>query len=136
VGVGWCGVDGVAGDLVMEIKLFEIRDRATFIPAMAIKLRNRTPEEFYLLRRAGFSAEQIGWREEDFEPYIVLTRLVGGEANYDAFSWGNRTMQTAHLHMINYWSQLTSGDVIDVEFILSETTEMKKSERENEWKIS
>ena len=114
----------------MEIKLLEIRDRATFIPAMAIHLRNRTPSEFFLLRRAGYSAEQIGGREEDVEPYIILCTLTGTEANYDPFEWRNqRTMGTAHRYIIEHWKELESGQVVDVEFVLGETTTPKMSEQ-------
>lgn len=52
----------------MEVKLFEIRDRGTFIPAMAIKLGPSVPHmhedeqfvaEMFLLRRAGYNEEQL-----------------------------------------------------------------------------
>ncbi|MCR4300853.1 MAG: hypothetical protein NUV51_04520 [Sulfuricaulis sp.] len=123
--------EGAAGREVMEMKLFEIRDKATFIPAMAIKLRNRTPEEFWLLRHAGYAAEQIGGRDEDVEPYVILCKLDGVEAHYDSFDWPNqRTMGTAHRYIIANWRDLTSSDVVDVQFILGETIARKRSERE------
>lgn len=120
----------------MDIKLFEIRDRATCIPAMAVRLRNRTPAEFFLLRRAGYSAEQIGGPEEfpgklahDREPYVILMKLDGVEAQYDPFAWRNfRTLGHAHSHIITHWHELASGDVVDVEFLLGETTTKKASE--------
>ena len=64
----------------MIVKLIEIRDRATFIPAMTILLRNRDEAEFWLLRRAGYSAEAIGGRAGDVEPYVLLVKLDGVEA--------------------------------------------------------
>ena len=112
----------------MTIKLFEIRDRATLIPAMAVHLRNRDEAEFFLLRRAGYGADEIGGREEDVEPYIVLWCLTGGPAECDPFHWSNRTMQTAHRYLIEHWRDVSSGAVIDVEFILGESKSPKLSE--------
>jgi hypothetical protein len=117
----------------MDIKLLEIRDRGTFIPAMAIHLRNRDPQEFFLLRRAGYSPEQIGGRAEDVEPYVILCKLVEVEAHYDSYDWPNqRTMGNAHRYIIEHWTELASGDVVDVEYALGETKTAKASERVNE----
>lgn len=118
----------------MTVKLVEIRDSATCIPAMAVHLRNRDEAEFFLLR-AGYSKEQIGGREDDVEPYIILWRLVGGEANYDPYGWTNRTMAHAHKYLIDHWREVTSGDVVDVEFILGESQAPKRSERLGETNI-
>ena len=112
----------------MTVKLIEIRDRATFIPAMAIHLRNRTPREFYLLRRAGYSAEQIGCREGDYEPYVVLVKLDGCQAEYDPYAWGTRTMTGAHAHLLANWDSVSSGDVVDVEFLTGERPTPRESE--------
>ncbi len=120
----------------MNVKLLEIRDRATFIPAMAIRLRNQTPEEFFLLRRAGYSAEAIGGPEETpgklafhITPYIILCKLDGVEGHLDSFDWPNqRTMGTAHRYIIEHWADIHSGDVVDVEYVLGETTAPKHSE--------
>lgn len=118
----------------MTIKLLEIRDRATFIPAMAIRLFSMHEREFYLLRRAGFSKEALtGQKDYDGDPYIVLVKFTDFETNYDPFCWRNdRTMGTVHRHIIEHWSSIESGDVIDVEFILGETTTSKCSERLDE----
>lgn len=134
------------GYLRFPTKLFEIRDRATFIPVIATRLLVRTrahwhgvdpqrdsqfnvddESEQYLLRRAGYG-EQITDRSE--LPYIFVARLAGGApATYDPYDWANRTMTTAHQHMIDHWDDLVSGQVIDVEHILGETEQPKVSER-------
>ena len=117
----------------MEVKLFEIRDRGTFIPVMAVRLivnemGDAGEVEFFLLRRAGYSKDQILISQA--EPYIILCKLDGIEAQYDPFAWPNRrTMGTVHRHIIDLWQELKSGDVIDVEFLLGETQTPKKSER-------
>lgn len=169
----------------MEVKLLEIRDRNTFIATMAVRLFGRTAREVFLLRRAGYSREQVTGitDEKDLtcpecgytvgadlvkdlhkmfpaglpcmntyghksgrivmmepkmgiggtytgEPYVILAKLDGVEAQYDPFRWPNfRTLGNAHQHIIEHWSELTSGDVVDVEFILGESKEPKQSER-------
>jgi hypothetical protein len=108
---------------MLKTKLFEIRDRATFIPCIGIWIDTRDSDvnaEFYLIRRAGY---------DEAYPLLLLTRLDGGgKAQYDAYDWGDRTMQVAHDYIQNHWDELQSGDVVDVEFILGETTTPKESE--------
>lgn len=108
----------------MQTKILELRDKATFIPVVAIDMNPTSDSrELYLLRRAGYSC--------DAHPIILLTRADGGAtAEYDPFSWSqSRTWRTAHLWITDHWRELDNGDVVDVEFILGETTERKLSER-------
>lgn len=116
----------------MISKLFEIRDAATFIPVIATRLIvNETgslgEQELWLLRRAGYDETQV--TVSAAEPYIILCKLDGVDARYDPFDWNSRTMKTAHLDIRDNWDELTSGDVIDVEFIKGESLTPKKSER-------
>ena len=106
----------------MQTKILEIRDRATFIPAMAIKLESENEGQRYLLRRAGYSTEFSD---------VILVKLEGCDATYDPYKWGcgARTMQAAHLWIRENYDALSDGEVIDVEFILSETDKPKLSER-------
>ncbi len=108
---------------MLQTKLFEIRDRATCIPVVAIfcsrSEQELNDEENFLLGRAGYGK---------FNDCIFLARLVGGDANYDPYQWGNRTMQTAHSYIEDNWEELVSGAVVDVEFVLHETSEPKVSE--------
>jgi hypothetical protein len=109
----------------MEIKTFEIRDRATFIPVIAIKPGPRNEAERYLWGRAGY-----GTSAENQSNYVLVSR-IGGEANtltYDTF-WANRTMSTAHQYIKDNWDILVNGQVIDVEYILGETKRPKASEQ-------
>lgn len=108
--------------MTFETKLFEVRDAGTFIPVMAVRFVTNIRDEHYLLRRAGYG---VG------SPYVLLTNLVTGKTNYDPYDWGNRTLANAHKAIDEGWSDLTSGDVIDVEFILKESTTKKVSERES-----
>ncbi len=105
----------------METKLFELRDKATFIPIIAIKMRSNESQEKWLLRRAGYG--------EDFDLFLVTALNGYSQARYDKFEWQNRTWTYAHDHIEKNWNSLNSGDVIDVEYLLNETKEPKTSER-------
>jgi hypothetical protein len=118
----------------MIIKCFEVRDRGTFVPVVAIKM---VPigwpsllydnQETYLLRRAGYGFEHTS---------ILLCRMEASgthsmNATYDPWAWdsSSRTMNAAHQYIEKNFDKLDSGDVIDVEFILGETKKKKISER-------
>lgn len=105
----------------MIVKLLEVRDRATFLPVYAISTEPSNQGQNYLLRRMGFNSGDA----------IILARLNGETpSSADAYFWNDRTMQTAHLYIDEHFTELKDGDVIDVEFILGESTEKKISERE------
>lgn len=114
----------------MKSKALEIRDRITFIAALAVDMNPNLPDETrsyetqrYLLRRCGYACNG--------QPNIILTRLDGNAkaAFNDPYSYDDRTWRTAHLYIIKHWSELKDGDVVDVEFILGETDKAKISER-------
>lgn len=115
----------------MLSKALEVRDRATFIPVLAVDMNPAAGDndyyhqQLYLLRRAGYAC--------DGRPMIVLTclRAKNDPANYDPYGWETqaRTISEAHKYIIEHWAELRDGDVIDVEYILGETTAPKVSER-------
>lgn len=108
----------------MEAKTFEVRDRATFLPMLAVRLNPGNEGDRYLLSRTGY-----GRTSTEQGRYILLTALTGGEGSYDPFGWGsNRTRKIAHQHIVENWDLLESGQVIDVQYILGETAESKQSE--------
>lgn len=112
----------------METKLFEVRDRMTFIPVICMKLLPENQEERYLLAMAGY-----GIRAEKQGEYILMSKL--NELRFEDGPWGHsgypivRTMGTAHHHIIKHWDELKTGDVIDVEFIMGDTDAPKISQR-------
>ena len=121
----------------MEVKLFEVRDRATFMPVMAIRLTKlltgdspdytdkQEEAERFLLARAGYGTEH-GVQEK----YILLLPLAGGHGTWTSDPYDERpTLQQAHLHILNNWNWLKTGDVIDVEYITGQTSSPKVSER-------
>ena len=99
----------------MITKTIELRDRMTFIPAIAILVSG---DDGYLARRAGYE-----------RPCVLFGRLDGnGPLRCDAFEWNDRTYHVAHLYIEEHFSELPDGAVVDVAFILGETTEPKTSE--------
>src|SRR5678809_299635 len=100
----------------MTTKLFEIRDRGTLVPALAIQV---SKADGWLMERAGFG----------HQPMVYLVMLATQECAYDPFQWKHRrTMGTAHHYIEAHWDKLQDGALIDVEFILGETTTPKTSE--------
>lgn len=125
----------------MQSKALEVRDEGTFIPVLAVDMNPVKPNSWddtitatstnydsiaqrYLLRRVGYPC--------DGRPNVLLTRLSGdGQATNDPYGWkdGCRTLPVAHHWIIDNWASLSDGDVVDVQFILGETTVKKLSER-------
>ena len=120
----------------MQVKALEVRDRNTFIAVLAVDMNPSTGEppmsedqyngRLYLLRRCGYPC--------DGRANILMTRLDGnGQATNDPYAWadGSRTLKVAHNYIIDNWNNLRNGDVVCVEWILSERSEPKVSERVN-----
>ena len=118
----------------MRAKVIEIRDRGTFIAALAVDMNpsgwryesdgtDAIEAQRYLLRRCGYPC--------DGRPNICITHLSasGRPAWNDPYAWGDRTYQVAHHYIIDHWDDLKDGDVVDVEYILGETATKKVSER-------
>jgi hypothetical protein len=103
----------------MIIKAVEIRDRHTFIPAIAIRMIAANDAQGYLMRHVGFHGDGV-----------VLMRLNDQEAHSDPYDWrsGSRTMPQAHLWLLEHFDEIEDGSVIDVEYILGESSAPKTSE--------
>ena len=109
----------------MDTKVFEIRDRSTYVAVIAIKMvpGSDADEGYerrrYMLRRCGY----------DFAyPQIMLLRIDGGKCSHDPYHWDDRTMHTAHKFIAEHFDGLKDGQVIDVEYILGETDLPKEPE--------
>ena len=106
----------------MKAKTLEIRDEATFIPCLAVDVNPDNEGQRYLMRRCGYPC--------DGQPNVIVTRLDGsGPASNDPYYCGGRTWPVAHDYIIDHWDSLSDGDVVDVSFILGESTTPKLSER-------
>lgn len=114
---------------MLNTKLFEIRDRGTFLPIMATKLMPCL-DNAYEAKRERYLLSRTGFRNDEF---VMLCKINAegfrGDASYDEFTWNSRTLAQAHSYIIKNWFALKSGDVIDVEFILGETSMPKQSEQ-------
>lgn len=105
----------------VETKLIELRDSATFIPAIATLMESGDTKERYLLNRAGYRGTRC----------VLLTSLLGGRrVEYDCYSWDCDPWRTAHNWLTDHWDEVQTGDVIDAEFLRGETKQPKLSERE------
>lgn len=98
-----------------NIRVVEIRDRATFIPALAIKLVPANPEERVLFKEIGYHSVS--------NPCIILMSLAlpSHAARYSG-DWRGaaRTMPVAHKWIEDNWDLVMDNHVIDVEYILKE----------------
>jgi hypothetical protein len=107
----------------MEVKLFEVRDRGTFLPVMVTKFRANTEAEAFILHRAG----GLGSPEAFSTFFLELNSLENGSA--DPYIHPSDTRKIAHQYIEQHWDQLSTGDVIDVEYITGQTDATKVSER-------
>lgn len=106
----------------MHALALEVRDHGTFIAVLAVELRPENEGQRYLIRREGYRLDGVR--------NIIITALGGrGKATNDCYEWGDRTWATAHRYIIENWASLHDGDVVDVAYILGETTAPKVSER-------
>lgn len=112
-----------------DVKMFEVRDEGTTMVVIALKPNPGHESERWGWARSGYGVEAEAQRN-----YVLLAPLHAGEGYLvcDPFKHpGNaRTLPKAHLHIIECWDYLVSGDVIDVQYLLRETAEPKVSERE------
>lgn len=98
-----------------NIKLVEIRDRATFIPAFAIRMIPEADCEKFLM-------SMVGYRDY-FDPCIILISIEApwhSARHWDEWTNSPRTMKVAHRFIEENWNDIKNGEVIDVEFILKE----------------
>jgi hypothetical protein len=101
----------------MTTKAFEIRDRATFIPAIAVRLDPADERERYLIARCGFGVTPSAQAQ-----WIMLLKPLSDEAEWMPHRWSTNTMRTAHAYIFEHFAKLPSGAVIDCEFIRGETS--------------
>ena len=104
----------------IESKMFEIRDSGTHITAVCTRMISGDEAEHYGLRRMGYADEN---------PLVVMVPLHNMErTGYDPYMH-SRTLFTAHKYITENFCTLTTGEVIDVQFILGETATKKQTER-------
>ena len=105
-----------------NIKVVEIRDRATFIPAFAIKMLPSDEKELFLFKGAGYGV---------LHPCVMLVSIKApwqsARCSDDWKSNMGRTMYVAHQWIENNFDEIENCQVIDVEFLLKEVDKPCKS---------
>lgn len=116
----------------MDAKAFEIRDKGTFIPCVGIRMklggtksRAELAAQRYLLHRAGYSLFVPSFSK----PLVLFGRMHSGIFHHDCNQWRDRTMRVAHKYIEENWDSLPIGAVVDVRFVLGETSEPEKPKR-------
>lgn len=112
----------------MQVKLFEVRDRATMIAAIAVRasLADKQGDDLdarrFLLGNAGFNGGG--------DDVVFFGRLDDMKLTYRTEDWkGSRTMGAAAAHVAQNFDALTDGQVIDVRVLLGEEAEPARSDR-------
>ena len=105
----------------MITKVVEVRDRMTYIPAVATSLKYS-----YINQAANKILNNSGiWSHNDI---VILTHLDRNKSSMDPYEWNDRTMKTAHDYIVKNWEFINNSDVIDVEYILGETSDKKENQ--------
>jgi len=132
----------------MQVKMFEVLDRATLIPVVAVLMEPSSScgcvcsehgvgcvkcdcfqhpvgssSEAWLLRRSGFN---------DHNGLVTMFKASSRSVDsvtYDPYDWTNRTLKTAHHYIQHNWDKLRTGQVIDVQYVLGEYPTPRRSER-------
>lgn len=103
----------------MKIKVFEVRDRGTMIPVLAIKLEPDNIKQQKLLQHVGYIP---------FVSYYLMLHLTSFVFKYDSHAWNDRTLGRAHHFIEQNFDSMVDGQVIDIEYILGETQTPKVSD--------
>jgi hypothetical protein len=98
-------------------KVFEVRDRATCIPVLAIKMVAHNPIEHTFLWSKGYP---LGL---DCIPSVIMMRLDDQRGSSDPYWWKDRTHQVAHNYIYDNFDNIPNGGVVDVRVILGEEKE-------------
>ena len=107
----------------MNVKILEVRDEGTMFGLLCVDMNPDNEAQRYFLRRVGYPC--------DGRPNIAITHLSANGRPFwnDPWGWKDRTYKVAHTYIIEHWGELQDGDVVDVAYILGETTTKKISER-------
>jgi len=116
----------------MDVKFFEVRDRGTHMFCMGT-LIGISPEQFEKDSTAAKRVTRMLVRG-GYAPgpgHMIMFGSMSEPCRFscDPYEHGKtRTLGAAHDFVAEHWDLLKTGDVIDVEYILGETCEIKESE--------
>jgi|ERR1019366_812404 hypothetical protein len=107
----------------MKTKIIEIQGKTFKTVALATQMLGDNKAQSECLRTAGFT-------ENKSFPSVVLLLLdknkqvaTNNPYNWEKLGYEPQTMLKAHTHIIERFTELSDGDIVDVESILRETTE-------------
>ena len=105
----------------LESKVLEVRDIATHIDVLAIRMLAKNGiQNYYIHVRSGYP--------KDGSCIAMMNLNDCAPGNVDPYAWGDRTYATAHHYIYEHFGELKDGDVVDVEYILGEKPTKKISE--------
>ena len=97
----------------LDSKVLEVRDSATHIPVLAIRMLAKNGIQNYYIH------DHLGYPKDG--SCIAVVKLNDCDGNCDPYAWtGSRTMGVAHHYIYDHFDELSDGDVVDVEYILGE----------------
>ena len=107
----------------MKAKMLEVRDSMTCMPCLAVSFHTDNPDDAHLMWRSG-------WGHYGNGEVLVMFPSCDKEARIDPMTWPqtSRTRRIAHEYIVRHFNDLAPGDVVDVQFILGETTVKKEKE--------
>ena len=110
----------------MEIaaKFLEVRADGFFLPMLAVGFypvkNDLTSRETWIINRAGRSGKHT---------QVILFNLISGLSSWNPESWTERETTIVHVHLLENWLDVKSGDVIDINYLLKERKTVRISEQ-------
>ncbi len=101
----------------MLIKLVELRDRGTCVPALALRMFASDDIQRRFFERCGYPSPHYC----QGLTAVILMHLGDQRANSDPYGWDDRTMAVAHEYLLEHWDEVLDGGVLDVRVLLGET---------------
>jgi hypothetical protein len=100
-------------DLEMEVKYFQVMDDGTRMPCMAIQFHQKETIEMFGL--------------ESIKPatLVLFMEIQVGSIGLTYWPILPRTRALAHRHIETFWDKLETETVIDIEYILGESNNIK-----------
>jgi hypothetical protein len=105
-----------------NIKIVEIRDRGTLIPALAIRILPSNETELFLFKHCGY-----GFRHTCIMLVPIEAPWHSARSSDEWSDRSARTMATAHKWIEENFDNIENCQVVDVEFILKEKEKPCKS---------
>lgn len=109
--------------MIVDAKMLAVMDSGTRIPLIAFKVSPNTMKECVMLERHGFGINP--------HKYTFFYDIFAGNCRYDPYKLGDSyTLTPACNYIREHWGEISSGDLVDAEFIRGETSEPRNWESE------